>query len=74
MSKSIKSIGRWLGRRLRERSTYAGAAVIAVAVGAPAAVIEHIGTAGQIAAIIFGTGVAAATTSVHPTVDELIGR
>lgn len=59
---SLKKIIRWAGRRLMEKSTYVGLATVAIAVGAPAGVIDTIGTAGQVAALIFGTGLAAATT------------
>jgi len=60
---SFKKIARWAGRRLAEKSTYVGLATIAVAVGAPVDVIETIGKAGQIATLIFGSGLVAATTS-----------
>lgn len=59
---SLKNIARWAGRRLKEKSTYVGLATAAVAVGAPAGVIDTIGTAGQLAALFFGAGLAAATT------------
>lgn len=59
---SLKKIIRWAGRRLMEKSTYIGLATVAIAVGAPPQVIDTIGTAGQVAALIFGTGLAAATT------------
>jgi hypothetical protein len=62
---SLKKIGRWLGRRLKEKSTYIGLGTIAVAVGAPPEVAETIGKAGQLAAIIFGSGLMAATTALH---------
>ena len=47
----FKKIARWAGRRLSEKSTYVGLATVAVAVGAPAEVIETIGKAGQVAAL-----------------------
>ena len=59
----FKKIARWAGRRLSEESTYVGLATVAIAVGAPAEVIQTIGKAGQVAALIFGTGLAAATTA-----------
>lgn len=62
---SLKKIARWIGRRLKERSTYVGIGAVAVAVGAPPSVVEAIGTAGQIALVVLGTGLATATTSVH---------
>jgi hypothetical protein len=62
---SLKKIGRWFGRRLKEKSTYVGIATVAVAVGAPPEVTDAIGKAGQLAALIFGTGLIAATTAVH---------
>ena len=62
---SLKNIGRWIGRRLKEKSTYIGLATIAVAVGAPPEVIAAIGQAGQLATIVFGAGLMAATTAVH---------
>lgn len=67
---TLKRIVRWAGRRLKEKSTYIGLATVAIAVGAPAGVIETIGTAGQIAALIFGTGMAAATTDVGVAIDH----
>lgn len=59
---SIKKIARWAGRRLSEKSTYVGLATVALVVGAPPELVASIGKAGQIAALIFGTGLAAATT------------
>jgi len=58
----FKKIIKWLGARLRERSTYAGLGVIATIVGAPALglQIDHIG---QAVALIVGSGLAAATTT-----------
>ena len=67
---SIKKIARWIGRRLKERSTYIGIETVAVAVGAPAAVTDVIGQAGQLAGVIFGSGLAAATTLVHTPIAE----
>ena len=67
---SLKKIARWAGRRLMERSTYVGLATVAIAVGAPADVIDTIGKAGQGAALIFGTGLAAATTQVEPVIQD----
>lgn len=60
---SFKKIARWAGRRLSEKSTYVGLATVAIAVGAPAEVVDAIGRAGQVAALIFGSGLAAATTA-----------
>jgi hypothetical protein len=62
---ALKKVGRWLGRRLREKSTYIGLTTVAVAIGAPASVISGIGQVGQIAAVIFGSGLMAASTAVH---------
>lgn len=36
----FKKIARWAGRRLSEKSTYVGLATVAIAVGAPAEVID----------------------------------
>lgn len=58
----LKKIARWAGRRLSEKSTYVGLATVAIAVGAPPEIVASIGKAGQVAALIFGTGLAAATT------------
>lgn len=58
----LKKIARWAGRRLSEKSTYVGLATVAIAVGAPPEVVASIGKAGQVAALIFGSGLAAATT------------
>lgn len=63
----FKKIARWAGRRLSEKSTYIGLATVAIAVGAPPEVVETIGKAGQVAALIFGTGLAAATTGQMQT-------
>ena len=67
---SLNKIARWAGHRLQEKSTYLGLATIAIAVGAPAEVVDSIGKAGQVAALIFGTGLAAATTRVEASVQE----
>ena len=57
----MKKILKWLGERLRERSTYAGAAVIASVAGAPALGVQ-IDQIGQAVALITGGGLMAATT------------
>lgn len=62
---SLKRIALWAGHRLMEKSTYVGLATVAIAVGAPPDVIDTIGKAGQVAALVFGTGLAAATTRVE---------
>ena len=59
---SLNKIARWASHRLMEKSTYIGLATIAVAVGAPPEVAAVIGKAGQVAALIFGTGLMTATT------------
>lgn len=66
----IGKIAKWLGRRLKERSTYAGAAIVASAVGAHQ-LGAQIGQFGEAAALIFGTGLMAGTTSQHPPVNDL---
>lgn len=68
----MKKVLKWLGRRLKERSTYVGIATVAAAVGLPQ-VAEVAGQAGQIVGIVLGTGLVAATTSQHPGIDELVG-
>lgn len=72
MSISFKSALAWAGRRLRERSTYAGLATIAGLAGAHelGAQISQVGDA---VTLIAGTGLVAATTSAHPSIDELVG-
>jgi hypothetical protein len=57
----FKKVLKWLGARLRERSTYAGLGMIAVAAGAPSLgmQIDHVG---QAVSLIVGGGLAAATT------------
>lgn len=57
----FKKIIKWLGARLRERSTYAGLSVIATVAGAPAlgVQIDHVG---QAVSLIVGGGLVAATT------------
>lgn len=69
---SIKKLLAWIGRRLRERSTYLGVATIAGVAGAHelGAQISQVGDA---VALITGTGLIAATTSAHPSVEELVG-
>ena len=67
----VKKILKWLGHRLKERSTYVGIATVAAAVGLPQ-VAEVAGQAGQIVGIVLGSGLVAATTSQHTPLDELI--
>lgn len=57
----FKKVLKWLGSRLKERSTYAGLSIIAVVAGAPAlgVQIDHVG---QAVALITGSGLIAATT------------
>lgn len=68
---SLKRIARWAGHRLMEKSTYVGLATVAVAIGAPPEITAAIGKAGQVAALIFGTGLMAATTAGGTPVEEL---
>jgi len=58
----FKKILKWLGARLKERSTYAGVATIAAVAGAPALGVQ-IDQVGQAVALIVGSGLAAATTN-----------
>ncbi len=67
---SLNRIARWAGRRLMEKSTYVGLATVAIAIGAPPEVTATIGKAGQLAALIFGTGLMAATTGSETPVQE----
>lgn len=69
--KPARAAARWLKRRLKERSTFIGAAMVATALGWPE-LAAKIGEFGQIAAILFGTGLAAATTSQHPDIEDII--
>lgn len=69
--KPVKKAARWARRRLSERSTFLGAAMVATALGWPE-LAAKIGEFGQIAAVLFGTGLVAATTSNHPPLDDLI--
>lgn len=62
---SLKKIGKWVLRRLKERSTYVGLATAAVALGAEK-LGAHIDQVGQIVGLVVGTGLITATTSVHP--------
>jgi hypothetical protein len=59
----MKKVFKWIGSRLKERSTYAGLSVIAAVAGAPAlgVQIDHVG---QAVALITGGGLVAATTKV----------
>jgi hypothetical protein len=62
----FKKILKWLGQRLRERSTYAGIGMIAAVAGAPSLgmQIDHVG---QAVGLIVGGGLAAAsTTKINP--------
>jgi hypothetical protein len=70
MKIKLKKLAKWVGRRLKERSTYIGISAIAVAVGAPVDVIGVIGKVGQVATVILGSGLIAATTSEHPPIEE----
>ncbi len=67
---SLRRIARWAGRRLTEKSTYVGLATVAVVIGAPPEITAAIGKAGQVAALIFGTGLMAATTRGDAPVQE----
>lgn len=57
----FKKVLKWLGLRLRERSTYAGIGMIATVAGAPALglQIDHVG---QAVGLIVGSGLMAAST------------
>ena len=70
MSLSLNRMIRWAGRRLKEKSTYIGLATVAAAVGAPPEVTAIIGQAGQLATIVFGAGLMAATTAAHTPIYE----
>jgi hypothetical protein len=65
----FKKILKWLGARLKERSTYAGVATIAAVAGAPALGVQ-IDQVGQAVALIVGSGLAAATT--RPSAEDVI--
>lgn len=67
---NIGKIAKWLGRRMKERSTYAGAAIVVSTLGAHQ-LGAQIGQIGEAAALIFGTGLMAGTTSQHPPVNDL---
>lgn len=67
---NIGKIAKWLGRRMKERSTYAGAAIVASTLGAHQ-LGAQIGQFGEAAALIFGTGLMTSTTSKHPSIDDL---
>ncbi|SDC31359.1 hypothetical protein SAMN05444678_102276 [Sphingomonas sp. YR710] len=54
----MKSILNWLGRKVKEPSTYVGLATIATVAGAPAAGAQ-IGAVGQAVALILGGGLVA---------------
>jgi hypothetical protein len=57
----MKNVLKWIGARLRERSTYVGLGMIASVAGAPVLglQIDHVG---QAVALIAGGGLTAATT------------
>lgn len=69
----LKSLFAWVMRRLKEPSTYVGAAAVATTLGAEELGVQ-IGQVGQIAGIALGTGLAAATTSRHPPIEEIVAR
>lgn len=69
---SFRNVFAWAGRRLQERSTYAGLATIAGLAGAHALGVQ-ISQVGDAVALIAGTGLVAATTSAHPSIGELVG-
>jgi hypothetical protein len=58
----FKKAFKWVGARLKERSTYTGIGIIATVAGAPALgmQIDHVG---QAVALIAGSGLMAATTN-----------
>lgn len=67
---SLKKIGRWVVRRLSERSTFVGLATAAAALGANKLGVQ-IDQVGQIVGLVVGTGLVAATTSAHtPTTEQ----
>ena len=68
---SLKKIAKWAVRRLKERSTYVGLATVAATFGASKLGVQ-IDQIGQIVGIVTGTGLIAATTSVHPDLDGLL--
>lgn len=61
----LKKFAAWVGRRLTERSTYVGLATAAAALGANRLGVQ-IGQAGEIVALVIGTGLVTASTSAHP--------
>jgi hypothetical protein len=65
----FKKILKWLGARLKERSTYADVATIAAVAGAPALGVQ-IDQVGQAVALIVGSGLVAATT--RPSAEDAI--
>lgn len=72
MAFSFKKVAQWVGRRLKEKSTYAGLAVVAGALGLPEVEV-YINHASQVAVIVFGAGLAAASTKPR-TIEDLLGR
>lgn len=66
MKIKLKKIANFVVARLKEKSTYVGAAALAVALGAPE-IAENIVKYGDIGLLILGTGlVAVDTTSTIP--------
>lgn len=57
-------IFKWLGRRAREKSTYAGIAAVAVALGKPE-LAATIGQIGQVAVAVLGGGLMFMTTKAQ---------
>jgi len=57
----MKKVFKWIGARLKERSTYVGLGMIASVAGAPALGMQ-ISDVGNAVALIAGGGLAAATT------------
>lgn len=58
----LKKIGKWLGARAKERSTYTGVAIVASVLGAQKLGVQ-IDQVGQAVGLIVGGGLVAARTS-----------
>ncbi len=58
----LKNVGKWIGKRAKERSTYAGVAIIASALGAHKLGVQ-IDQIGQAVGLIVGGGLVASQTN-----------
>ena len=71
MKKLLSAAFKWAKRRATEPSTYVGIGTVIAATVSPK-LGAQIGANAQIAAVVFGSVLAAATTSKHPPLEEIV--